>query len=62
MSTVVLEKEGEQIALLGIEKWSARGNFPKYGKMHEAHTGSEKYPFEDLNEPRPEPLGSRSAG
>ncbi|MDF2189506.1 metallophosphoesterase [Paraflavitalea sp. CAU 1676] len=45
---VVLEKEGEQIALLGIENWSARGNFPKYGKMHEAHTGSEKYPFKIL--------------
>lgn len=45
---VVLEKDGQQIALLGIENWSARGNFPKYGKMHDAHTGSEKYPFKIL--------------
>jgi predicted MPP superfamily phosphohydrolase len=45
---VVLEKDGQQIALLGIENWSARGNFPKYGKMHEAHPGTEQYPFKIL--------------
>jgi len=45
---VVLEKDGQQIALLGIENWSARGNFPKYGRMQEAHAGSEKYPFKIL--------------
>lgn len=45
---VVLEKEGQQIALLGIENWSARGNFPRYGKMHEAHPGTEQYPFKIL--------------
>jgi predicted MPP superfamily phosphohydrolase len=45
---VVLEKGGEQIALLGIENWGARGNFPKYGKMHEAHPGTEQYPFKIL--------------
>lgn len=45
---VVLEKEGQQIALLGIENWSARGNFPKYGKMEEAHGGTGQYPFKIL--------------
>ncbi|WP_315817393.1 metallophosphoesterase [Paraflavitalea speifideaquila] len=45
---VVLEKEGQQIALLGIENWSARGNFPKYGKMQEAHPGTEQYAFKIL--------------
>lgn len=45
---VVLEKDGETIALLGIENWSAKGNFPKYGKMSEAYTGSEKHPFKIL--------------
>jgi uncharacterized protein len=45
---VVLEKEGHQFALLGIENWSARGNFPKYGKLHEAHQGSEHIPFKIL--------------
>ena len=30
---VVLEKNGDQIALLGIENWSAKANFPKHGRM-----------------------------
>lgn len=45
---VVLEKNSEQIALLGIENWSAFGRFPKYGKMNEAYPGTEKYPFKIL--------------
>ncbi len=45
---VVLEKGGQQIALLGIENWGAKGNFPKYGKMDLAHPGTEKYPFKIL--------------
>ena len=45
---VVLERNGEQIALLGIENWSAKGHFPKYGIMKNAHTGTDKYPFKIL--------------
>jgi predicted MPP superfamily phosphohydrolase len=45
---VVLEKQGEQIALLGIENWSNKARFPKYGKMDKAYAGSEKYPFKIL--------------
>ncbi len=45
---VVLEKDGDQIALLGIENWSAKANFPKHGRMDLAHTGTEKYPFKIL--------------
>lgn len=45
---VVLEKDGQQIALLGVENWSAFGNFPKYGKLNEAYAGTEKYPFKIL--------------
>lgn len=45
---VILEKGGEQIALLGIENWGAKGRFPKYGKMKEAHPGTEKIPFKIL--------------
>ena len=45
---VVLEREGQQIALLGIENWGAKANFPKYGKLHEAYAGTEKYPFKIL--------------
>jgi len=45
---VVLEKGNDQVALLGIENWSAKGNFGRYGKMEEAYPGSEKYPFKIL--------------
>lgn len=45
---VVIEKEGEQIAILGIENWSAKARFPKHGKMKNAHAGTEKYPFKIL--------------
>lgn len=44
----VLERNGNQIALLGIENWSAKGRFPKYGKMEKAYSGSEKFPFKIL--------------
>ena len=45
---VVLEKNGEQIALLGIENWSNKARFPKHGRMDLAYPGSEKYPFKIL--------------
>lgn len=45
---VILEKGGEQIALIGIENWSAKARFPKHGKMDEAYRGTEKYPFKIL--------------
>jgi predicted MPP superfamily phosphohydrolase len=45
---VVLKKEDHSIALIGIENWSAKGNFPKYGKLHDAYTGLEEVPFKIL--------------
>lgn len=45
---VVLEKGQQQIALIGIENWSAKGRFPKHGRMDLAHAGTEKYPFKIL--------------
>jgi len=45
---VIFEKNNEKIALIGIENWSAKGNFPKYGRMSEAYSGSEKIPFKIL--------------
>ena len=45
---VVLEKEGQKVALLGIENWGAKGRFPKYGKMQEAYPGTESIPFKIL--------------
>lgn len=45
---VRLEKNGEKIALIGIENWSAKGNFPKYGRLDEAYKGSEDIGFKIL--------------
>jgi predicted MPP superfamily phosphohydrolase len=45
---VVLKKNGEQIALIGIENWSAIARFPKHGRMDLAYAGTEKYPFKIL--------------
>lgn len=45
---VVFERDGEKIALLGIENWGAKGRFPKYGKMKEAHHGTQEIPFKIL--------------
>jgi predicted MPP superfamily phosphohydrolase len=45
---VILEKDNQQIALIGIENWSAFGRFPKYGRMDLAYPGTEKYPFKIL--------------
>jgi uncharacterized protein len=45
---VVLEKNAEEIALIGIENWSNKARFPKHGRMDLAHAGTEKYPFKIL--------------
>jgi uncharacterized protein len=45
---VPIEKNGEKIALLGIENWGGNMNFPKYGKMDEAHKGTEEYKYKIL--------------
>ena len=45
---VVLERNNEKIALLGIENWSNKARFPKHGRMDLAHAGTEKYPFKIL--------------
>lgn len=43
----VLERDGQKIAILGIENWG-KGNFSKYGKMDLAHKGTEEIPFKVL--------------
>ncbi len=45
---VPIERNGDIIALLGIENWSALARFPKYGKMDLAYAGTEKYKFKIL--------------
>ncbi|MFZ9170910.1 MAG: metallophosphoesterase [Sediminibacterium sp.] len=45
---VLLEKNGQKIALLGIENWGAKARFPKYGKMDLAYPGTENISFKIL--------------
>jgi predicted MPP superfamily phosphohydrolase len=45
---VELEKNGDKIALIGIQNWSAKAHFPRYGDMKKAYAGAEKYPFKIL--------------
>lgn len=45
---IVLERGADKIALLGIENWSAKARFPKYGNMEKAYTGAAIYPFKIL--------------
>lgn len=45
---VPISKGGEEIGLIGIQNWSALGNFPKYGNLTKAYAGAEKYPFKIL--------------
>jgi uncharacterized protein len=45
---VKLERDGHKIALIGIENWGGKGNFPKYGKMNQAYPGTEEIPFKIL--------------
>jgi len=44
---VEIEKEGQKIALLGVQNWGARG-FTKYGDLEKTHKGTEEFPFKIL--------------
>ena len=45
---VPIEKDGQKIALLGIENWGGNLRFPRYGKLDNAHAGTESYPYKIL--------------
>lgn len=45
---VILEKNGEMIAVLGVENWSSKARFPKYGILSKAYAGTETIPFKIL--------------
>lgn len=47
-ANTVLEKEGQQIGLIGVENWSAKARFPKHGDLKKAHAGTEHLPFKIL--------------
>ncbi len=44
----LLERNGQKIAIIGIENWGNALHFPKYGKLNEAHKGTEDVPFKIL--------------
>lgn len=45
---VVIEKDEQSIALIGVENWSAKGNFSKYGDLNKAYEGAKDQPFKLL--------------
>ncbi len=44
----IIEKNGEKIAVLGVENWGNKAGFPKYGRLQDAHHGTEDTPFKVL--------------
>lgn len=45
---VVIQKDEQSIALIGVENWSAKGNFSKYGDLKKAYEGASDHPFKLL--------------
>jgi hypothetical protein len=45
---VELERNGDKIALIGIQNWSAKAHFPRYGNMKKAYAGAANYRFKIL--------------
>jgi predicted MPP superfamily phosphohydrolase len=44
----ILERDGQKIAIIGIENWGNALHFPKYGKLDVAYKGTEDIPFKIL--------------
>lgn len=44
----VFERNGEKIAIIGIENWGHALRFPRYGKLADAYKGTEEIPFKVL--------------
>jgi len=45
---VILEKNGDKIAVVGVENWGASFRFPKKGDLVKAKAGTEEIPFKIL--------------
>lgn len=45
---IVFERNDDRIALIGIENWSNKARFPKYGDMARAYDGAQQYAFKIL--------------
>jgi uncharacterized protein len=44
----LIARDGQKIAIIGIENWGHALNFPRYGKLDVAHKGTEEIPFKLL--------------
>lgn len=44
----IIEREGQSIAVLGVDNTSAKVNFPSFGKLKDAHAGAAEVPFKIL--------------
>lgn len=47
-SHTVVEKNGERLAIVGVENWGASRHFPKYGDLDKAVKGIDNIPFKIL--------------
>jgi hypothetical protein len=45
---VIIKRESEEIALIGVQNISGKSNFHSYGDLAKAYAGAEKYPFKIL--------------
>ncbi|WP_448517911.1 metallophosphoesterase [Rhodoflexus sp.] len=43
-----LQIGSDKIAVIGVENWGAKGNFPKYGRLKQAYAGTEEAPVKLL--------------
>ncbi|MBD0332586.1 MAG: metallophosphoesterase [Chitinophagaceae bacterium] len=43
-----IERNGDQMAILGVENWSAKARFPKYGRLEKAYEGTQPAAFKIL--------------
>ncbi|MGV3504564.1 MAG: metallophosphoesterase [Adhaeribacter sp.] len=43
-----IHRQGERLAVIGVENWSTRMNFPKYGDLARAYAGAAGAPFKIL--------------
>jgi uncharacterized protein len=46
--TASIQRDGQQLAVIGVENWSTRMNFPKYGDLAKAYAGAAGAPFKIL--------------
>ncbi|MBL7812644.1 MAG: metallophosphoesterase [Bacteroidetes bacterium] len=44
----IVERNGDKMPVLGVQNWSAKARFPRYGNLEKAHAGTESFPVKLL--------------